>query len=106
MHYIEVPAPYFLFGTQRTSEEFWSLPEWKLMGVTALAELGHTDPIYFIGWEMVGELANEIRLFQEHFKEIEFDADTKSSLLAHLVYCYNLLMSMAPQDSSPELTIG
>lgn len=76
------------------------------MGVTRLAELGYTDPIYFIGWEMIGDLANEIRLFQDHFTEIDFNPDVKSSFLAHLVYCHGLLVSTAPRCSIPELTIG
>ena len=103
---IEVRAPYFLFGTQQTSKQFWSLPQWKEMGVTRLAELGSTDPIYFIGWEMIDELANEIRLFQDHFTEIDFIPDVKSWFLAHLVYCHSLLVSTAPRNSIPELTIG
>lgn len=76
------------------------------MGVTQLAELGHTDPIYFIGWDMVDALANEISIFQDHFTEIDFEADVKSSFLAHLVYCHGLLVATAPRESTPELTIG
>ena len=76
------------------------------MGVTQLAVLGQTDPVYFIGWKMIGDLASEIRLFQDHFMEIDFDADLKSWFLAHLVYCHSLLVSTAPPESIPELTIG
>lgn len=103
---IEVRAPYFLFGTRQTSEQFWSLPIWRSIGVTQLAELGHSDPIYFIGWEMIGDLAREIRLFQDNFEKIQFDADLKSWFLAHLVYCHSLLVATAPKESIPELTIG
>ena len=39
---IEIRAPYDLLGTQQTSMRFWSLPIWKEVGVTRLAELGHT----------------------------------------------------------------
>jgi hypothetical protein len=103
---IEVRAPYFLFGTQQTSKAFWSLPDWKAIGVIQLAELGTTDPIYFIGWSMIDELAREIRLFEENVTGIDFDADVKSWFLAHLVYCHSLLVSHSPKDSIPELTIG
>jgi hypothetical protein len=103
---IEVRATYFLFGTQQTSKAFWSLPIWKSVGVMQLAELGTTDPIYFIGWPMIDELAREIRLFEENFAKIDFDADVKSWFLAHLVYCHSLLVSLAPKGPIPELTIG
>lgn len=103
---IEVRAPYFLFGTQQTSMRFWSLPIWNSIGVTHLAELGHSDPIYFIGWEMIGELTREIQLFQDNFEMIEFDADLKSWFLAHLVYCHSLLIATAPKEFIPELSIG
>lgn len=103
---IAIRAPYYLFGAQRHSMQFWSLPEWQAVGVTELAQLGHTDPIYFVGWEMMDTLAREIRLFQDHFADIRFDADIKSWFLAHLVYCHGLLVSIAPRDSIPELMIG
>ncbi|QJW98589.1 hypothetical protein FTUN_6184 [Frigoriglobus tundricola] len=46
---IEVNAPYFLFGTQGPSMEFWNLPRLRAVGLTRLTELGVTDPVYFIG---------------------------------------------------------
>jgi hypothetical protein len=55
---------------------------------------------------MIDELAREIRLFQENFTKIEFDSDVKSWFLAHLVYCHSLLVSQAPKESIPVLTIG
>jgi hypothetical protein len=103
---IEVRAPYFLFGTQQTSKSFWSLPVWKTIGVMRLAELGTTDPIYFVGWSMMDDLERDIRLFENNFTKIDFDPDVKSWFLAHLVYCHGLLVSVAPKDSIPELTIG
>ena len=103
---IEIRAPYFLFGTQRTSEKFWALPLWRSLGVTRLSELGHLDPIYFSGWDMLDVLAKEIRTFQDHFSEIEFEPDVKSCFLAHLVYCHSLLIETAPRNSIPEMTIG
>ncbi len=103
---IEVRAPYFLFGTQSTSKQFWSLPVWHAIGVAHLAELGETDPIYFIGWDMMGVLEREIRLFEDNFARVEFDPEVKSWFLAHLVYCHRLLVAVAPPDSIPELTIG
>ncbi|WP_144973998.1 hypothetical protein [Bremerella volcania] len=103
---IEVRAPYFLFGTQQTSKAFWSLPIWKSIGLSHLAELGMTDPVYFIGWPMIDELEREIRLFENNLTKINFDPDVKSWFLAHLIYCHSLLVSTAPKDSIPELTIG
>ena len=103
---IEIRSPYDLFGCQQPSKQFWSLPDWKRLGVTHLAELGHTDPIYFVGWDMLDSLANEIRIVQENIADIDFYAELKASWLAHLVYCYNLLLMTAPRDSIPQLTIG
>lgn len=45
---IEVRAPYFLLGTQSTSMRFWSLPQMREVGITQLAELGVTDPVYCV----------------------------------------------------------
>ncbi|WP_417397336.1 hypothetical protein [Gimesia chilikensis] len=103
---IEVSAPYFLLGTQQTSLQFWSLPVWERIGVKQLAILGETDPVYFWGWEMMDELADELRLYQEHLAEIEFQPEVKAAWLAHLIYCYSLLVSQAPHDSIPVLGIG
>ena len=103
---IEIRSPYDLLGTQQTSKRFWSLPVWERLAVTQLAELGNTDPVYFVGWDMMDDLANEIMLFSQNIAEIDFDAEIKSSWLAHLVYCYNLLILTAPSDSIPEFSIG
>lgn len=103
---IEVRAPYFLFGTQRTSMAFWSLPRLREVGITQLTELGVSDPVYFVGWDMMADLRREIGLLQEHLPGIDFDLDCKAWFLAHLVYCYSLLVFTAPPDSTPVLTIG
>ena len=103
---IEIRSPYDLFGCQRPSKEFWALPDWQRLGVTHLSELGHGDPIYFIGWDMLDALAHEIRIIQDNVADIDFHADLKASWLAHLVYCYSLLAMTAPPDSIPALTIG
>jgi len=103
---IEISAPYYLLGTQQTSLQFWSLPIWERIGVKQLAALGRTDPVYFWGWEMMDELAEELRLYQEHLAEIEFQPEVKAAWLAHLIYCYSLLVSQTPRDSIPELVIG
>ena len=103
---IEVRAPYFLFGTQQTSIKFWSIPKLKEIGITRLSELGDRDPIYFVGWECMADLDREIKLLYQHLNEIEFNSDIKASWLAHLVYCYQLLILTAPKDSVPDLTIG
>jgi hypothetical protein len=103
---IEIRAPYFLLGCQGTSMRFWSLPHLQEIGVTQLAELGVTDPVYFVGWDMLADLRREIDLLHEHLATIDFDADIKASWLAHLVYCYHLLVLTAPKDSTPVFTIG
>jgi hypothetical protein len=103
---IEIRAPYFLFGTQSTSKKFWSLPKVREIGIEQLAELGMGDPIYFDGWEMMADLRREMELLHEHMADIEFDPDIKASWLVHLMYCYHLLVLMAPKDSTPMLTIG
>ena len=103
---IEVRAPYFLLGTQRTSMAFWSLPRLRDVGITHLTKLGVSDPVYFVGWDMMADLRREIGLLQEHLTEIDFDPDIKAWFLAHLVYCYSLLVFTAPPDSTPLLTIG
>ncbi|WP_299466317.1 hypothetical protein [uncultured Gimesia sp.] len=104
--YIEIQAPYFLFGTQQTSKRFWSLPDWERIGIKQLSELGELDPIYFIGWDMMADLSNEIRLLQDNLDSIEFYPEIKASWLAHLIYCYQLLVMTAPRNSSPSLVIG
>lgn len=103
---IEVPAPYFLLGTQRTSMRFWSLPQLREIGLTRLVELGVSDPVYFVGWEGLADLEREIDLLQKHVADIDCDTDTLASWLSHLVYCYALLVRTAPRDSTPILTIG
>jgi hypothetical protein len=103
---IEIRAPYYLFGTQATSKTFWSLPRLREIGISYLVDLGELDPIYFIGWEMMDELRREIDVLQSHLTEIEFDADTKSSWLAHLNYCHSLLVCTAPPSSIPAFVIG
>lgn len=103
---IEVRAPYFLLGTQRTSMAFWSLSRLREVGITQLTELGVSDPVYFVGWDMMADLRREIGLLQEHLPEIDFDPDIKAWFLAHLVYCYSLLVFTAPPGSTPVLTIG
>jgi hypothetical protein len=103
---IEIRAPYFLLGTQATSRRFWSLPRLREVGITQLTELGVIDPVDFVGWDMLANLRREIGLLQDHLPEIDFDPDLKAWWLAHLVYCYSLLVFTAPPDSTPILTIG
>jgi hypothetical protein len=103
---IEVRAPYYLLGTQKTSNQFWSIPRLREIGITQLTELGVSDPVYFIGWDMMADLGREISLLQQHLATIEFDPEIKAQWLSHLVYCYYLLIQTAPRDSIPEFSIG
>ncbi len=103
---VEIRPPYFLLGCQGTSMKFWSLPRLQEIGVRHLAELGGTDPIYFVDWDMMADLRREIDYLHEHLASIDFDPDIKASWLAHLMYCYHLLVLTAPRDSTPVLTIG
>ena len=103
---IEVPAPYFLFGTQKSSKEFWSIPRLREVGICFLTDLGHTDPVNFVGWEMMGDLAREIDLLRQHVGGVEFHVTLKAQWVAHLTYCYHLLVMTAPRDAEPWLMIG
>jgi hypothetical protein len=103
---IEVRAPYYLLGTQSTSMRFWAIPRLREVGITQLTELGVTDPVYFIGWEMMADLDREITLLRQHLGSIEFDPELKAQWLSHLVHCYHLLVQTAPKESIPEFTIG
>ncbi|MDY3556761.1 hypothetical protein R5W24_005931, partial [Gemmata sp. JC717] len=103
---IELPAPYYLFGTQRLSMEFWSLPRLREIGLTRLTDLGVTDPVYFVGWEDMAELEREIALLQQHLRSIAFYPEPLAGWLSHLVYCHGLLSLVTPEGSAPELCIG
>jgi hypothetical protein len=103
---IEVRPPYFLFGTQRSSMQFWSLPRLREVGITRLSDLGTTDPVWFVGWEGMADLEREIVLLQRHLESVDYDHELKAQWLSHLVYCYYLLVQTAPKASIPELTIG
>src|SRR5688572_7892848 len=103
---LELRAPYFLFGTQRSSMEFWNLPRIREIGITHLAQLGVLDPIYFVGWDGMEDLRREIELLQNNLDTIDFQPELKASWLSHLVYCYSLLTLTAPKESIPILTIG
>jgi hypothetical protein len=103
---IELRAPYYLFGCQNTSKEFWGIPKLREIGITHLTKLGIADPVYFIGWDMMADLGREIMLLQRHLEGIEFDPEIKAQWLSHLVYCYHLLVQTAPKKSIPCLTIG
>lgn len=103
---IEIRSPYDLFGCQRPSKQFWALPVWKELGVEHLSLLGELDPVYFTGWDMMAMLAREIGIYNENIDAIDFEPDDKAAWLAHLVYCYHLLVMTAPKDSVPELCIG
>lgn len=103
---IDVIAPYFLLGCQDTSKRFWNLARLQDIGITLLARLGVSDPVYFVGWDMMADLRREINLLHEHLDTIDFHPDIKASWLAHLMYCYHLLVLSAPSDSTPVFTIG
>jgi hypothetical protein len=103
---IEVRPPHYLLGTQNMSRRFWSIPRLRDIGITQLAELGVSDPVYFIGWDRMAELGREIALLQQNVEAIDFDPEIKAQWLSHLVYCYHLLVQTAPKESIPEFVIG
>jgi hypothetical protein len=103
---IDVPAPYFLLGGQRSSMAFWSIPRIREIGIVRLAELGEGDPVYFTGWDEMQLRGKELSLLQEHISTISFDLQTKLEWLCHLILCYYLLIETASRDSSPVFGIG
>jgi hypothetical protein len=103
---IEVPPPYFLLGTQQTSMRFWSIPRLKELGITLLTEPGVSDPVNFVGWDMLADLRQEIGMLEENLESIDFYPEIKAQWLSHLLYCYYLLVQTAPNDSIPEFSIG
>jgi hypothetical protein len=103
---IEIEAPYFLLGGQRSSKAFWNLPRLKEVGIERLSSLGVSDPVYFFGWEEMPLLDREIKLLQEHLASIDFPIEIKVRWLSNLIYCYHLLIESAPQTSMPIFGIG
>jgi len=71
-----------------------------------LADLGHTGPIYFVGWEMLAELEREIDLLRHNLRGIDFYPECVARWLSHLVYAHALLVLTAPPESEPVLSIG
>ena len=78
---IDVRAPYYLLGTQRLNEAFWSLPRLKEVGIVRLSDVGVTWPA-------------------------SRSISTASGLVSHLTYCYHCLRETAPTDSIPAFCIG
>jgi hypothetical protein len=105
-NYIEIPAPYYLLGGQLSSISFWSNPRIKEIGIERLAILGECDPVYFFGWEEMPLLAREIALLSQHLPSINYTLEIKAQVLAHLTYCYHLLIETAPPSSFPIFGIG
>jgi hypothetical protein len=103
---IEVRAPYFILGTQSTSKKFWRLPRVREIGIIRLADLGETDPVCFVGWDMLADLWREVGLLQQHLGSIDFHSELKAQWVSHLVYCYFLLAQTAPEVSIPDFSIG
>ncbi len=103
---IDVRPPYYLLGGQSTSQRFWSIPRLREVGITQSTQLGVTDPVYFVGWDMVEDLGREVGLLQQYLASVDFDAELKAQWAAHLVYCYFLLVQTAPKESVPDFTIG
>lgn len=103
---IDVRPPYFLLGTQRSSKQFWNIPRLREIGITRLTQLSETDPIYFVGWDMLADLWREIALLQQCLRTIEFDTNLKTEWASHLLYCYLLLVQTAPVESRPSFIIG
>lgn len=103
---IDIPNPYYLFGVQDLSKEFWSLPVLQELGITTLSQLGRIDPVIFADWEMLDVLAHEIRLFHDFIRMIGFHPEVQARWLGNLTYCHALLVATAPVESIPELWIG
>jgi hypothetical protein len=103
---IEIRAPYYLLGHQRSSLAFWSIPRLKEIGIERLTILGECDPVYFWGWDDISVLGREIDLLAKHLQEIDFNPDVKCSWLSHLTYRYHLLIASTPKDCKPKLGIG
>ncbi len=103
---IEVPAPYFLLGTHSSSKQFWSIPRLREVGITHLTVLGVSDPVYFVGWDMLAVLWREIELLQRHLGSVDFHLSLKAEWAAHLAYCYFLLAETTPKECVPSFTIG
>ncbi len=103
---VVVQAPYRLFGTQRLSMDFWSMPQLREIGLNRLTDLGVSDPISFVGWDDFAVLGREIGLLQRHLRSIPFPPETMACWLSHLVYCHSLLSVVTPEGCSPELCIG
>ncbi len=97
---------WYLLGTQNISYKFWSLPILKEIGIKRLAVLGHSDPVYFEGWEELEELDMEISLLEENIELIDFDEDTKRRWLRNLRNSLNRLIVLSPKESNPLFEIG
>ena len=103
---VYVRSPYEFLGAQRTSKMFWGLPVLREIGIERLTELGVGDPVSFLGWEDMELLRFELELLSKHMEDIAFYPEEKSAYLAHLTYCYHLLVASAPRDTTPEMLIG
>jgi hypothetical protein len=97
---------WYMLGHQTTSHEFWSLPILKEIGIKRLAVLGHSDPVYFEGWEDLEELDKEISLLEDNIEIIHFEEDTKKRWLRNLRNSLNRLIVLSPKLSNPLFEIG
>ena len=95
-----------LFGTQSSSKEFWSLDSLQEFGIKELTHLGYTDPVWFIGWENLKVLENEISILEKNQDQIDFHQELKNRWIENLRFCFEKLVELAPSDSVPNFMIG
>lgn len=95
-----------LLGTQGISYAFWSLKKLREIGLKELNLLGRKDPVGFSGWDGMEFLENEIEILERHREEINFNHVARDRWIENLRYCFNKLVTTAPNDSTPHFMIG
>ena len=95
-----------LFGTQRSSKQFWSLELLQDLGILELSKLGKIDPIYFSGHLQLSVLEKEIRILENNKDEIDFNRELVDRWVENLRFCFDTLIETTPNDSTPNLMIG
>ena len=86
--------------------EFWRIALLQDVGIEELTKLGHTDPVWFTGWEDLKVLGNEISILEEYKRQISFNEELKNRWIENLRFCFEKLLVLAPLDSVPNFMIG